>query len=656
MSVFLYLSRPAYQIPRSVSEFYRIMISHLIRRHDFALSGGRKNRFDAEDKERYLREFALAMASREGRFEDFTFGELRDFAEQLIKRLARVPDDAAKDFVNEVINNSGLIVQVSEAGEYAFNHRSVQEHLVAEQLARDPAAGAGFLLDRAHDSDWRQVVLFFAAFDHDHVESFVRRLGAQHPELAGNCLAAAMVTDEVAVPILDRLLALVGEKVTADRISAMVAATRSARESIRAYAVDRVSEALTSPQVVTNLNTLIADDPEGVMRLVHALAATNAPHVAAQVVSLSALLPDNEYRVVGPLWTALAVPGMIDVMPRTTGHIVGRLLRLAMDPRGFAELQQAVPHRPDVVNNPALIELAYPFHEAQGRGSNLVTLLALAEHLGVTPDPPNAYFKAKAAGGLAGLERARRVLAISPYRPVRIAFFACYAVVLAVAVAVAMSDWRMLIRPFGWWTLGVVVAPGLLAVFVAICLSSSVYSRGRRLYLVDRANKPLRQAVDAALEPALVVEDDLDLRWPDGDETPAFSYTMERHRKETSWDGLLLSSDQGAPVLRRYRVPNNVLHFGPAGVAKYGHVYWDPDTASQIVLGGVYGLPYAVALAPLLGVSVALYVLVATVTIWVLFWLPATRLCNVERRIYLRKPSPFLYVYEDPQSRPWVTP
>ncbi|GAA4447092.1 NACHT domain-containing protein [Phytohabitans houttuyneae] len=615
MSVGLYLSRPAYQIPRSVREFYRTMISHLVRRHDFPGSTDRKNRYDAEDKERFIREFALAMASRDDRFGDFVFDEMLEFAERLTRRLARVPDAESKDFVNEIIDNTGLFSRVSDAEEYAFSHRSIQEHLAADQLARDPAAGAAFLLERVGDSDWRQVVLFFAAFDHDHTESFVRSVGERNPELAGNCLSAGLVSDEVARPILDELLASVLREVTADRLAALVAAVRAPRESVRDYAARKVSEALTSPVVREHRGTLIADDREGTMRLIQALATTNVPSIAAQVVLLADLVAEDEHRLVGPLWSALSTPDMVDRQAEAARIIVLKLLSLAMDPLSFAALEQAPPHRPALVTTPvtgpALLRRAYPFDAGLDRDSNIVTLLAWAEELEVVPEEPtNRFFEAKEAGMLGRIEQDRRwTLSIAPFRPVRFLFLTVLGAALLAGAYNVVTDPGLLTRAHGWWTPALALVPAAVAVSVAFALSAFGYSR------------------------------------------TAFRV------KKTGVAALCLVYVSPRSVHRESPPPNNMLTYvNFNGVDYDGEVWFDRDTMLTWLFGVLVGLPYVLAALPLMDDSLVAFLIGTTALVWVAFWLPATRLFNRSRRFYLRKPNPFVDVYEDARSRHWLVP
>jgi hypothetical protein len=129
-----------------------------------------------EDKIRFLKEFSFSSVMRVDRFEDFSFEELISVARGVIDRLPSVRSGTEKLFVNEIIDRSGLLSQTSLAHtslqeEYIFAHRSVQEFLAARRLLGDRQAGAWLLLERVHHPEWRLITLFFASFEHDHVET-----------------------------------------------------------------------------------------------------------------------------------------------------------------------------------------------------------------------------------------------------------------------------------------------------------------------------------------------------------------------------------------------------------------------------------------------------------------------------------------------------
>jgi hypothetical protein len=116
ISLGLYLHLTAYEIPRSIGKFYDAMINELLTRHDFRGDAGpSSNQFSAEDKYRFLREFALAMALRPGRFEDFDFEEAITFAKAMIPKMSHVRIADADNFIREIIDRSGLLTRTSNA-------------------------------------------------------------------------------------------------------------------------------------------------------------------------------------------------------------------------------------------------------------------------------------------------------------------------------------------------------------------------------------------------------------------------------------------------------------------------------------------------------------------------------------------------------------
>ena len=111
ISLGMYLNLSAYEIPQSIGRFYSSMVDELLRRHDFRIDETTPgiNKFSSDDKERYLRNFALdTVVTRDG-FEDFTLGDLIQYAKDMANSMANVPEKDAEAFVREIIDSSGLI-------------------------------------------------------------------------------------------------------------------------------------------------------------------------------------------------------------------------------------------------------------------------------------------------------------------------------------------------------------------------------------------------------------------------------------------------------------------------------------------------------------------------------------------------------------------
>jgi hypothetical protein len=281
ISLGLYLHLAAYDIPGSVERFYQEMIRELLSRHDFRADAERHgvNRFNADDKLRFLREFALAMATRPGKFEDFSHTDIVDAAARLAPRMAKVRPEDVRDFVEEIIDRSGLLTRVSDEGEYIFAHRSIHEYLAAAKLARNPEGGADLLLRLASDSDWRQVIVFFAAIDHEYIDAFIRRLADFSVELAGHCIAVAGgITVDVAPPVIQDLRnRITAQQDPAPHLLALMSAARAQKNAVRMLAVSALYDALQEVVRRPDLAELLAPDTEGLLQLLDALVDTGSP-------------------------------------------------------------------------------------------------------------------------------------------------------------------------------------------------------------------------------------------------------------------------------------------------------------------------------------------------------------------------------------------
>ncbi|GAA4712553.1 NACHT domain-containing protein [Phytohabitans rumicis] len=459
MSVGLYARKDYYEIPSSIAELYQTMIKEMLDRHRFKRDPvGNALRFPVGDKYRLLREFALASAREPAGFDEFEKTALVRFAEQLAPHLDSLAEPRA--LVDEIVDRSGLLSDVVEGRRFIFGHRSIQEHLVAEELRLLPD-GADVLVGRATDAQWRQVILFYTAgLEQRSANDFLPRLSAVDPALAGHCLGRAKASDGVATAILDRLTPDGDEQ----HLSALIAATISPRASVQEMAVHRLATTLTDPTV--DLRAL-RDDIDGLLPLLSALAGTNAARIAGLVPRVISRAPDDP-RLVEPLWRCLTAPG-IEAQPECA-TLISRLLTLVMDPDGFAELIRLDPYERAFLT-PAIRGLAYPFTDGLPVTSNLVTLLAWAEYLKVTPPEPNRFYEARAAGRLGRVERDRaRSVSFSLFWPGRVGSVVGSLAALAGTVAVLAIDWRVLVRPFGWWSLllHIGLAGVAFGVFVAL--------------------------------------------------------------------------------------------------------------------------------------------------------------------------------------------
>jgi hypothetical protein len=465
IAVGLYAERPT-MIPSTISELYHRMIEELLDRHAFrherrpdeSLLAYRRN-----DKYRFLREFALDAACKSGNFSDFTRADLELFGADLASHLDDVSD--GKAMAAEVIEHSGLLSDAGRGGLWHYAHRSIQEFLAAEEL-RERGDGDPTLLDRANDLNWRQAVQFYTAgADARKVDDFLRQLADRNCELAGHCLQAARPSDEAARAVLDVL-----DPVTDSRLGALAAATRSPRVPVRTMAVERLRDAITHSRDVFMTASSSAGD---LLPLLETIAGTNAAEIAALVPQIMRNLPDDP-RLVGPLWQCLSADGI--EQRQVCGEIVRRLLTMLTEPNAFAELERQDPHDRDFLTS--FRPQAYPFKNARPRDHNLVTLLAWADYLNVSPGEPNRFFEAKIAGRLRNVESDRRwTLPLSLQGAARILSAIEITIGPAVGAAVLFTDPKLLLAPYGWWTLGIYLM--LAAVPLAMLIALVMYAEDK---------------------------------------------------------------------------------------------------------------------------------------------------------------------------------
>jgi NACHT domain len=430
ISLGLYTQLAGYEIPHSLGEFYSEMIKELLRRHDFRTDRlSSVNRFRAEDKLRFLQVFAIELAEREIPFNDFFRSEIVAHCSKLQPNMAHLKADQVEDFVAEIIDRSGLLTSTSADGHFAYAHRAFHEHLVAGQLARRTDAGAR-LMAKVHDPEWRQTIIMYCGNETNELSEFLLGLSNHSAELAGHCLAVALVPVETASKVIGKVRASMGRQ--SDRksqlqlMSALIQATLSPVEDVKQLALRELHGQLVNAldwdkeQSQRIVSSLLASSPHVASLLLVKIAVDPLPEAIKLMLTLLRM-PDDEPRLVAPLWhfmrkysSALRHPSghsrtelkivIDDDLLKGLNHllemIVAKLVHLAMTPEGFAALQAQDPITLGWVPE-SHRRAAYPMRKALPFDSNLVMLLGSAYTLKVlsTMPEPNAYIEAFRAPG-----------------------------------------------------------------------------------------------------------------------------------------------------------------------------------------------------------------------------------------------------------------
>ena len=301
VSLGLYIHSPRYAIPQSIATFYQEVTRSLLQRHDFRTRAylTKRNLVPVENKAQFLREFAIKMALRQNRFDEFSYKEVEDSFNAFRDRLTRLSASEKEAFLAEIIENAGLLKHLGD-GIYAFAHRSFHEYFAAEHLSKNADFGVETSLHRARDPLWRQVIIFFAAMDHDRHDSLLRGLVDQNAELAGHSLAvSSKVSPDVAIAVVNKLNTEATGSNAVSGLSALSAICRSSNETVRASAIGVIGRILTEVLAPEHAKALWGLSRDDVVRLVRELAATGTRKVVETCVNLSFTI-DEDARFVSP--------------------------------------------------------------------------------------------------------------------------------------------------------------------------------------------------------------------------------------------------------------------------------------------------------------------------------------------------------------------
>ena len=261
---YLYTDTP-FVLPHSRSEFYQ-------KSTDFLLDQWHQehNQFPARDKKSVLRHLALYNqdSANHQQTDRRSIDYLTVIAE--VKRVLpslNISIEKAEIFLKEIVERSGLLLEIDGGERYQFAHLTLQEYFAAAKLIEDEQ---GLVTRFEKDSDgWREVVKLWCGLAEDST-NIIERIFDIDKNTAFECLADAQRMDEV---LADRIigdfkvnLVLVGqEDVIAKAFGAVAADIRPRGKAVFNF-----------------LAETLATDPEKSRRVVaaNALSMTNLPEAA----------------------------------------------------------------------------------------------------------------------------------------------------------------------------------------------------------------------------------------------------------------------------------------------------------------------------------------------------------------------------------------
>ncbi len=252
---YLYTDTP-FVLPHSRSEFYQksteLLLDQWHQEH---------NKFDAKYKKSVLRHLALYNqdSGKHQQTDRRSIDYLTVIAE--VKRVLpslNIDIDKAEAFLKEIVERSGLLLEIDGGERYQFAHLTLQEYFAAEKLREDEQ---GLVTRFEKDPDgWREVVKLWCGLAEDSTKIIERIFGIDK-NTAFECLADAQRVDEV---IADRIiddfkvnLASVGqEDVIAKAFGAVAADIRPRGKAVFNFLAETLATAPEKSRRVVAANAL----------------------------------------------------------------------------------------------------------------------------------------------------------------------------------------------------------------------------------------------------------------------------------------------------------------------------------------------------------------------------------------------------------------
>jgi hypothetical protein len=261
---YLYTDTP-FVLPHSRSEFYQksteLLLDQWHQEH---------NQFPARDKKSVLRHLALYNQDsvnhqqQDRRSIDY----LTVIAE--VKRVLpslNIDIEKAEGFLKEIVERSGLLLEIDGGERYQFAHLTLQEYFAAAKLIEDEQ---GLITRFEKDPDgWREVVKLWCGLAEDST-NIIEQIFDIDKNTAFECLADAQRVDEV---LADRII---------DDFKVNLAAVGQEDVIAKAFGAVAADMRPRGKAVFNFLVATLATDPEKSRRVVaaNALSMTNLPEAA----------------------------------------------------------------------------------------------------------------------------------------------------------------------------------------------------------------------------------------------------------------------------------------------------------------------------------------------------------------------------------------
>jgi NACHT domain-containing protein len=250
-------------LPRSRADFYKDATDMLLRRwHE------ERNRFDPNSKREVLRRLSLRGLDRGRGTSDrlaLEYDLVQSETKDVLHDVGRSSEDA-DPLLREIIERSGLLLEIDGGERFQFAHLTLQEYFAATELT----GSQDDLLeryDRDHDT-WRETVRLWCGLTGD-CTPVVDRIFAIEPILALECIADASRIDQSTVDKIVDYFMQRPELSTDDRVTRALSEVASHSEARGRRLLEALESGLASSgeQQMASARTLAATHSERSARL-----------------------------------------------------------------------------------------------------------------------------------------------------------------------------------------------------------------------------------------------------------------------------------------------------------------------------------------------------------------------------------------------------
>ncbi|MEM7538170.1 MAG: NACHT domain-containing protein, partial [Chloroflexota bacterium] len=183
-----------YELPDYRDEFYTTCIDAVLKQWDSRRDIERRNQFRSVEKQRVLQKLALELHRQNGASNEIERDELEIFTAEVLPTIGRAKDKASQ-IVDEIIKNSGLLVNVGPQ-RLQFSHLTFQEFFAASEIDSERDWISLYENYVQNPVRWKEVCLLYCGISKQANLLIAKLIENGYYLMAGACIADGKTVDE----------------------------------------------------------------------------------------------------------------------------------------------------------------------------------------------------------------------------------------------------------------------------------------------------------------------------------------------------------------------------------------------------------------------------------------------------------------------------